>query len=332
MTLHHQTNLSGFRTLFVAAALAVANSAMAADDYPSKPIRIIVPYSPGGTVDLVARVLAQQLSAQMNAQFIVDNKPGASGVIGSDAAAKAPADGYTLLVQSPTLVANPLMQKKVPYNVARDFTAISLLGSVPMVFTVNASLPVKTLPEFIAKARANPKDFSFGTSAIGSPMHIAVEAIKHDAKLDVLVVPYKGTANALNDLLAGQTSAMIDAIPSSAPHIASGKLRAIAVTSRSRVATLPDVPTVAESGLPGLAAFDMVSWYGLWGPSNLPPGIVNRLATEVAKAMKSPLIAERLGSQNFVPAGSTPAEFSNYIAKQTTVYARIVKDADIQID
>lgn len=322
-------NFSILRAIAGVVGIAATFGVQAAEPYPSKPIRIIVPYSAGGTVDLVARVLAQQLGAQMNAQFIVDNRPGASGVIGSEAVAKAPADGYTLLVQSPTLVANPLMIKKVPYSVGRDFTAVSLLGTVPMVLTVNSNLPVKTLQEFIAKARANPKDFSFGTSAIGSPMHIAEEAIKHDAKLDVLVVPYKGTANALNDLLGGQTSAMIDAIPSSASHIASGKLRALAVTSKARVATLPNVPTVAESGLPG---FDMVSWYGLWGPANLPPDVVKRLATEVATAMKSPLVVERLGSQNFVPAGSTPQEFSTYIVKETAVYARIVKDANIQID
>lgn len=316
------------RTL-VGLAGALVVCAAQAQPYPSKPVRIVVPYAPGGTVDLVARVLAQRLSEQTGQQFIVDNRPGASGVIGSDTVAKAPADGYTLLVQSPTLIANPLMVKKVPYDVVRDFTPVSLLGSVPMVLTVHAGVQANTLSEFLAAARANPKDYSFGASAVGSPMHVAEEAIKHRAKIDVLVVPYKGTAPALNDLLGGQISAMIDAIPSSAAHIASGKLKALAVTTKTRVASLPNVPTVAESGLPD---FEMASWYGLWGPAGLPAEVTNRLAAEVALAMKSALVNERLGSQSFVAAGSGPQAFTSYITKEIAMYARIVKDANIQID
>ena len=321
--------MNRLRRTLVGLAGALALCAAQAQPYPSKPVRIIVPYAPGGTVDLVARVLAQRLSEQTGQQFMVENRPGASGVIGSDAVAKAPADGYTLLVQSPTLIANPLMVKKVPYDVVRDFTPISLLGSVPMVLTVNPRVQANTLGEFLAAARANPKDYSFGASAIGSPMHVAEEAIKHRAKIEVLVVPYKGTAPALNDLLGGQISAMIDAIPSSAAHIASGKLKALAVTTKTRVASMPNVPTVAESGLPD---FEMVSWYGLWGPARLPPEVTSRLAAEVALAMKSPLVAERLGSQSFVAAGGGPQAFTSYITKELATYARVVKDANIQID
>ncbi|MBP7568401.1 MAG: tripartite tricarboxylate transporter substrate binding protein, partial [Burkholderiaceae bacterium] len=274
------------RTLVAAIAATAAFAAGAQGTYPNKTVRIVVPYVPGGTVDLVARVLAQRLTEQTGQQFIVDNRAGASGAIGSDAVAKAPADGYTLLVQSPTLIANPLMVKTTPYDVIRDFTPIALMGSVPMVMTVNAAVPATNLKELIAAARANPKQYAFGTSAIGSPMHVALEAIKHDAKLEVPVIGYKGTAAALNDVLGGQISAIIDAIPSSAQHIASGKLRAIAVTTKERVASLPNVPTVAEQGMP---EFEMSSWYGLWGPARLPDDVTKKLAAEVAKAMKSPL-------------------------------------------
>jgi tripartite-type tricarboxylate transporter receptor subunit TctC len=311
------------------AAACLTLIAAQAQTYPAKAVRIIVPFSAGGTVDLVARVLAQELSTQTGQQFFVDNRPGASGVIGSDAVAKSSPDGYTLLVQAPTLIANPLMVKKVPYVVTRDFTPVSLLGSVPMVMTVNSGISVKTLGEFIAQARTHPAAYTFGTSAIGSPMHVAGEAIKHEAKIDIAVVPYKGTANALNDLLGGQISAMIDAIPSTAPHIASGKLRALAVTSKVRVASLPNVPTMAESGLPG---FEMVSWYGLWGPAGLPADVIKRLSAEVAKAVKAPLVSERLGSQGFIAVGSTPQQFSDYIDKEIAMYTRVVKEAHIQID
>lgn len=309
--------------------LAMSSIAAQAQTYPDRPVRIIVPYVPGGTVDLVARVLAQRLSEQMGQPFVVENRAGASGAIGSDAVAKAPADGYTLLVQSPTLIANPLMVKKVPYDVIKDFTPISLLGSVPMVVAAHPAVPADNLKQFVDLARAKPKDISFGTSAIGSPMHVAQEAIKHGAKLDIPIIAYRGTGAALNDVLGGQISAIIDAIPSSAAHINSGKLKALAVTTKARIPSLPNVPTVAESGFPG---FELVSWYGLWGPGRLPEAITKRLAEETAKAMRSPLVAERLGPQAFITSGAGPAEFSNYITKEIAVYARIVRDANIQID
>jgi len=319
------------KLLAALALLATALSPLAADadTYPSRPVKIIVPYAAGGTVDLVARVLAQQLSEQMGQPFIVDNRAGASGMIGSEAASKAAADGYTLLLQSPTLVANALMSRNVPYKVTRDFTPVALLGSVPMVLLAYPGLPVHTLQDFVAAAKAQPKAYSFGTSALGSPMHVALEAIKAETQLQIPVVAYRGTAPALNDVLGGQVSAIIDAIPSSYPHITSGKLRALAVTSKARVPLLPDVPTVAESGLPG---FELVSWYGLWGPAKLPPEIASRLAAEAAKAMKSPLAASRLGVQGFTADGGSPQDFGAYIAKESATYERIVKKANIHID
>jgi tripartite-type tricarboxylate transporter receptor subunit TctC len=309
--------------------LALVAPMVQAQTYPAKSVRIIVPYVPGGTVDLVGRVLAQLLSQQMGQQVIVENKAGASGMIGSDAVAKAQPDGYTLLVQSATLVAGPLMVKSVPYDVLRDFTPISQLGSVPMVMTANPAVPGSNLREFIAAARARPNAFNFGIPAAGSPMHLAGEAIKHSASLDITVVTYKGTGAAITDLLGGQIQVMIDAIPSSAGHIASGKMKPLAVTTATRVPSLPNVPTVAESGLPG---FEMVSWYGLWGPARLPPEVTSRLATEAAKAMHSPVVSERLGSQSFVPAGTPPNDFTAFITKEIATYTRVVREANIRVD
>lgn len=318
-----------FLQLVSTTALAACIPAAMADTYPSRPVKIIVPFAPGGTVDLVARVLAQKLGEQMGKPFIVENRAGASGLIGSDVVSKAAPDGYTLLLQSPTLIASPLIMKKTPYDAKKDFTAVSLLGSVPMVVVAYPGVPGSNLREFLTAARADPTKYAFGTSAVGSPMHLAQESIKRDGKLNVPIIVYKGTSSALTDVMGGQTSVMIDAIPSSAPLIASGKLKPLAVTTLQRLPSMPNVPTVAESGFPG---FEMVTWYGLWAPPQLPPAILKQLATEVATAMRSPFVAERLGPQSFIPNTSTPGEFSAFLDKQTANYARIVKDANIQVE
>jgi tripartite-type tricarboxylate transporter receptor subunit TctC len=313
-----------------AALFMLAAATAAAQEYPVKPVRIIVPFPPGGTVDLVARVLAQGLTDQTGQQFVVENRSGASGSIGSDAVAKAAPDGYTLLVQAPTLIVSPLISKKVPYDAVRDFKPVALLGAVPMVLTIHPSIPASNYQEFAALVRAQPDKYAFGTSAVGSPMHLANEAIKRDGRLEIPIVIYRGTAGALNDLLGGQISGMIDAIPSSAPHIASGKLKPIAVTTRTRAPALPNVPTIAESGI---AEFDMGSWYGLWGPAGLPEPIAAKLQALAAKAMTSKLANERLATQNFVPETNVNGDaFAQYIARQLAVYARIVKDANITAD
>jgi tripartite-type tricarboxylate transporter receptor subunit TctC len=312
--------------LALAIAVAVASLAAQAQAYPDRPVRIVVPYPAGGTVDLVARVLAQSLGEQAGTQFVVDNRSGASGSIGSDAVAKATPDGYTLLVQSPTLIAYPLTSRKVPYDAMRDFKPVALLGTVPMVLTVNAAIPARNLQEFVALVKANPSRYSFGTSASGSPMHLANEAIKKESGMEVPVVIYRGTAGALNDALGGQISGMIDALPSTAPHIASGKLKALAVTSKKRVATLPNVPTVAESGFPG---FDMVSWYGLWAPRGLPDNVTRKLQDLVGKAMRSKGVQERLAPQNFQADVLFGDDFAVFLTRELATYARIVKHANI---
>ncbi|HSV44321.1 MAG TPA: tripartite tricarboxylate transporter substrate binding protein [Ramlibacter sp.] len=314
--------------LFAAMSFALAALGISlpghAQTYPDKPVRIVVPYQPGGTVDLVARVLAQNLTEQTGTQFIVDNRAGASGSIGSDAVAKSAPDGYTLLLQSPTLIAYPLISRKVPYDVVRDFRPVAMLGSVPMVLTVHPAIPAANLKEFVGLARSKP--YAFGTSAVGSPMHLATEGIKKEGKLDTPIIVYRGTAGALNDALGGQISGMIDAIPSSAPHIAAGKLKPLAVTTSRRIASLPNVPTVAESGFPG---FEMVSWYGLWAPQGLPDPIARKLEALVKKAMASKSVADRLAPQGFEPRALLGEQFSTFITRELATYARIVKDANI---
>jgi tripartite-type tricarboxylate transporter receptor subunit TctC len=316
------------RAAIAAIALSFALAA-GAQTYPQKPVRIVVPYPPGGTVDLVARHLAQQLGAQVGQQIVVENRAGANGTIGSDFVAKAAPDGYTLLVQASIFVINPLFLKNVPYDVQRDFSPISNIGSVPLLVTAHPSVPAANLREFVALVRANPDKYTFATTSFGSAGHLTEEVIRRDAGLSILIVPYKGAGPALTDIVGGQVSALADPLPSSYPHVKGGRLRALAVTSRERIAFMPDVPTMAESGFPG---FEMLSWYGVWGPPALPRDIVNRLAAEVTKAVKSPEMQEKLASQGFLPKGSTAPEFAAYVRDEIAKYAKIVKDANIKVD
>jgi tripartite-type tricarboxylate transporter receptor subunit TctC len=261
-------------------------------DYPKKVVTIIVPYPAGGTVDAVARVVAAELSANLGQQFIVDNRAGASGTIGSSMVAKARPDGYTLLLQASTFVASPMLMDNVRYDIDKDFTPITKLGAVPLLVTCYPGIPAKNLKEFLSLIKADPKKYVWGTSAVGSASHLAEEAIKHQSKLDFTIVPYKGTAPALTDVMGGHISAMVDALPSTMPHVKGGKLKALAVTSAKRIPSLPDLPTVAESGLEG---FEFVSWYGLWGPSKMSSELVSKIQQEVAKALKSERATKKSG-------------------------------------
>jgi tripartite-type tricarboxylate transporter receptor subunit TctC len=316
------------KTLIAAAALAFSTVATS-QGYPNKVVRIVVPYPPGGTVDSVARVIAARLSENLGQQFIVDNRPGANGTIGSNSVVKSAPDGYTLLLQAPTFVAAPLLMNNVPYDIEKDFTPITNLGAVPLLVTVNPGVPAKNLKEFMTAIKAEPKKYVFGTSAVGSPSHLAQEAIKYDGKLDFMIVPYKGTAPALTDAIGGHISAMVDALPSTMPHVKSGKLRAVAVTSARRLPSLPDVPTVAESGLAG---FEMVSWYGLWGPAKMPPELVSKIQQEVAKALQSEQVTKSLGDHGFIVSGSTPEEFKKYVKQESDKYSRLIKAANIKLE
>lgn len=312
--------------VLVGAVLAAVATGAAAQAYPQKPVRIIVPFPPGGAVDTIARVVASRLSDQMGQQFIVENRAGANGSIGSDAVAKAAADGYTLLVQASTFVTNPLFLKTLPYDIHRDFTPITNLGSVPLIMAGNTNLAASNLAEFLAQARRTPDRFTFGAPPLGSAGHMALEAVRHESKLGVRVVSYKGTAPVVTDLLGGHITATMDALPAYFPHIKAGKMKGLAVSTAKRLPSLPDVPTVAESGLPG---FDMVSWYGLWGPARLPADLTRRLSTETTSAIRSQQARDRLSDQGFEPVGSTPEEFGRYIVSEQEKLMRIVKAANI---
>jgi len=318
------------RSFFVVALIALAITiGPASAAYPDRPIKVLMPFPPGGTVDVVARLTAARLSENLGQQFIVDNRPGANGTIGSAAVAKSPPDGYTLLVQASTYVATALLMDRLPYDISKDFTPITNLGAVPLVVTCFPGIPVKDLSEFVSAIRAQPNKYVFGTSAVGSASHLAQAAIRFQAKLDFTIIPYKGTAPALADVMGGHISAMVDALPSTMPHVKSGKLRPLAVTSARRVPSLPNVPTVAESGLEG---FEMVSWYGLWGPAKLPRELAAKVQQEVARALKSQQVSEILGEHGFVVSGSTPADFGEYIRQELNTYARLIKAAGIKLD
>jgi tripartite-type tricarboxylate transporter receptor subunit TctC len=278
----------------------------------------------------VARFVAQRLSEQTGHQFVVDNRAGANGTVGSDLVSKAAPDGYTLLVQASIFVANPLFLPNVPYDVQKDFSPIANIGAVPLLVTAHPSVPANNLREFIALVKADTKKYSFATSGLGSAGPLSEETIKRQAGMpDLLIVPYKGAGPALSDLVGGQVSSMIDPLPSSYPLVKGGKLKPLAVTSGKRVSFMPNVPTVAESGLPG---FEMVSWYGLWGPPGLPKDITAKLVTEVGKAVRSPQAAERLGDQGFEPSGAGPEQFAAYIREEIARYAKIIKEANVKVE
>ncbi|VCU68351.1 Tripartite tricarboxylate transporter family receptor [Pigmentiphaga humi] len=310
----------------LACAAAVAAHAQA---YPNRPVRVIVPYPPGGTVDAVARVFADNLGHQLGQTFVVENRAGASGSIGSEAVARAPADGYTLLVNASTFAASPLLLKSLPYDIHKDFTPITNLGEVPLLVTAAPGVQAGNLREFIDLARKQPGKYFFGASAAGSASHLAEAAISYEAKADLPIVLYKGTGPALTDLMGGHISAVIDAVPSSLPPVKAGRTKALAVTSKERLAALPDVPTVAESGLAG---FEMVSWYGLWGPAGLPAEVVRTLRDAVVKAIGSAQVKQTLSEQAFVGKGSSPREFADYVRAENAKYDKLIKAADIKIE
>ena len=309
--------------------IALAGPALA-QPFPNRPIRLVVPFPPGGTVDIVGRVVAQAMGEQMNQQIVVENRAGANGTIGAAFVSKAAADGYTILVTASVLLGTPMLINAVPYDVQKDFTPISNLGAVPLLVVTHPSVPATNFNDFIRLVREQPAKYSFATSSLGSAGHLASEMIKFDGKLDILVVGYKGTAPAIIDLVGGQVTSMVDAMPSAYAQVKSGKLRALAVTSPRRLPFLPELPTVAESGVPGFDKFDMVSWYGVWAPPGVPKEIVDKLSIEAGRAIKSKLAEERLASQSFLPVGSGSAEFATYIASETVKYKKIVDDAKLK--
>jgi tripartite-type tricarboxylate transporter receptor subunit TctC len=311
-------------------ALSAEHARAQAQEYPNRAVSFIVPFAPGGVTGLFARLLGQKLEQRLGKPFVVEHRPGGGGVTAAVGVARAAPDGYTIMMASSTVLAiNVTVRKNLPYDPRTDLTPIALLARVPFVLVVNPALPVHSVADLVKLAKEKPGQLSFGTPGPGTFHHLNAELFKTIFGLELVHVPYKGTAPALTDVMGGHISAMVDALPSTMPHVKSGKLKPLAVTTAQRVAALPDVPTVAESGIDG---FEMVSWYGLWAPANLPPDLAARLQQEVAKALKSPQVAKALLDYGFVPSGSTPAEFKAYIRQESAKYAKLIKAANIRLE
>ncbi len=311
-----------------ALALALAiGAAGAQSDYPVRPVRIIVPSPPSGGTDIVARVLAQHFSNAFGQQFFVENKPGAGNVIGIDAAARAAPDGYTLLVSASTIALNSVLYKKVPYDPVRDFAPITLAATAPNILVVNPKLPLKTLADLIAAAKAQPGKLSYGTPGIGTSPHLCMELFKSMAGVDLQHVPYKGTAAAVMDIIGGQIDVAFATALTAKPLIDAGRLRALAVSGPRRVEALPGVPPVAEAGVPG---YEAMQWYGLLAPAGTPSAIIERVHAEAMVALRSPEMKARLAADGAEPAGTTPAEFGAYIKRELQKWSRVRDAAHIE--
>jgi len=291
---------------------------------------VVVPFPAGGSVDGGARILVRKLNETIGQHFIVENRAGgASGIGGANAVAKAAPDGYTLLVSASVHVINPFLYKSVPYDVVHDFTPVTLLAEGPLIVSTTPSVPANNLKDFFALVRKDPQKYTFGATTIGSASHLAVELLKLDAGLDTLVVSYKGTAPALTDLMSGQIQLLADPMLSSLPLAQGGKIKALGITSLKRVAAAPDIPTVEESGI---KSFAFVSWYGLWGPKNLPADISNKLQVEIAKLLELPDVKTRLSGLGFEAIGSGGAQFAAYVRDEMAKYDKIIKDAKIKVE
>lgn len=318
------------RTHFLRAALGAATLAMAAGSfaqaYPTKPVRMVIPFPPGGTLDTVGRQLAQKLGEQMGQNFIVENKPGGNGVIGGDVVAKAQADGYTLLFNASTFTTAPMTMKSVPYGVVKDFTPVALVAKAPLSVAINKNLPITDIKSLMAYAKANPGKMTFAVGSIGSAGHLSTELLKRAGNLDYLIVPYKGTAPAFQDLIGGQIDGFIDPILGSLQYHKSGMLRVVAITSAQRAASLPDVPTVGET-IPG---YEFYSWYGLWGPAKLPTDITQRLNTEVNKALAE--MTPKLKEQGLLTTPGSVEDFAKFQRSDMERSQKIVTEGNIRVE
>jgi tripartite-type tricarboxylate transporter receptor subunit TctC len=313
--------------LALAALLLIAPVAAARADYPEKPIRFVVPLSAGGFNDQLARFIAQQLTNSLGQPVVVDNKPGAGTIIGTDLVAKAPPDGYTLLMASIPFVISPSLYQSVPFDVINDFTPITLAGSTPNVLLVHPSVPANSVPELVKLIKASPGKLNYASNSVGGSSHLGMEIFKGLAGLDIVHVPYKGSAAAIADLLEGRVSVTLDNLLFQLPYLKDGRLRPLAVTGKARSDLLPDTPTFAEVGYPD---FDVSAWYAVLGPAKLPPAIVQRLNAEIAKALKGPEAKARLEGAQII--ASTPDELAAYLPKELAKWSKAVKDSGAKAD
>ncbi len=309
---------------------AVPVSAAAENSYPIRPVRLIAPFSAGGGVDIVARLVAQRLSEKWGQQVVVDNRTGATGIIGTDLAAHATPDGYTLLMgNAATHAVNVSLFKKLPYDAVRDFVPITLVGRVPEMLVVHPALPAASVQELIALAKAKPGELTFGSAGSGSPPHLAGELFQSLAKIRLVHIPYKGSAPALTDLIAGQINMYFSNILSAVPYVKGGRLRGLGVTSAKRSVVAPDIPAIAEAGLPG---YEDYNWYGVLAPKGTPKAIVDKLHTDIVQVVKSRDVEDRLTKDGAEVIANTPAEFAKFIRDEIQKYAQIIKQSGLRTE
>ena len=311
------------------ASLAALPLGAQAQDYPVRPIRLVVPFPPGGPTDVLARIVATRLGERLGQPVVVDNKPGASGMIGADMVAKAAPDGYTLLANASIHVINPSLYAKTAYDAIADFAPVSNLADVPLVLAVHPKLDTRSVKDLVALGKSSKTSLAFASAGNATSQHLSGEAFKLAAGIDLLHVPYKGSAPALTDLIGGQVQLMFDSLPSAMPHLKAGSLRPLAVTTPKRSAALPDVPTIAESGYPGFA---ISTWYGVWAPAATPPAVVQRLSREIAAIVRLPEVRAQFAGLGAEPVGNTPDEFAAFTKAELTKWAGIVKRSGAKID
>ncbi|MCW5591611.1 MAG: tripartite tricarboxylate transporter substrate binding protein [Burkholderiales bacterium] len=323
--------MKALRFLAAAALVAVAPLALhAAEPFPGKQIRFVVPYPPGGPLDTVARLLGQKVSASVKHPVVIDNVPGAGGNIGAGTVARAAPDGYTILMGAvATHAINPTLYPTIPYNAEKDFVAVTQVASTPNVLVVNPALEAATVAEFVKLAKSRPGKLNFGSGSTGSAGHLAGELFKSMAGVDMAHIPYKGAAAAMQDLIGGRVDLMFDNFASSAAQVKAGRVRALAVTTAKRSALAPELPTIAESGLPG---FDVSTWFGIFVPAGTPRPVVDRLHDEFVKALAAPDVREKMLNLGAEPVGNTPEEFAAYVRSEAAKYAKLVKASGAKVD
>ena len=307
--------------------LAFCTAGALAQSYPTRAIKLVVPSSPGGGTDIVARILGQKLSEQLGQQFVVENRAGAGTVIGNDAVAKSAPDGYTLLMGLSTLAINPSMYTKLPYDALRDFAPISQSVSACNILILHPSVPAKTVVELIALARAKPGSLTFGSAGMGTNPHLSGELFKSLARIDMVHVPFKGSGQSIISQVAGEIAANFPSVPTAMPYVKAGRLRGIGVTTLKRVEVLPFVPSIAEAGLPG---YEATQWFGLLAPAGTPRPIIDRLYQESSRALRSADMKERMTAEGLEVVGSTPEEFASYIRSETEKWTQVIKAAGIK--
>jgi tripartite-type tricarboxylate transporter receptor subunit TctC len=317
------------RRAAIAGALLPLAARAQAPEWPSRPVRFIVPYPPGGPTDIMGRIIAQAVQGPLGQPFVVENRAGANGLIGSEQAARAPADGSTFLVNASAHVIVPHLTPNMPIDVLADFAPVTNIAAVPLWLVVNPALPVRSVSEFIAYARANPGKIAYASSSQGGAPHLAGELFKLMTGTDLVHVPYRGSGPAGQDLIAGTVQAMFDSVPASAGAVRDGRLRALGVTTRNRIAPFPDLPTIAEAGVPG---YEISTWYGIWAPARTPPAIIARLQQAVATAARNPETRARFDALGAAPVADSPEDYARFVRAEYDRWGKLVRDARIKLD